>query len=292
MAEQVEITNVGNNGVASEATLKLLLAAMDKMSKAAGVDSKTVKKNVENLQAEARARRTATDKLKTNTKSVKENTDAVEASTSAFSKFNNFILSSLSSVIGTLTASAFKLTQEFSSGSTSLTDFSRHIPVIGTTLSVFTSYLDESLASFRTMSQVGAGFNNSLTLMRMSAAESMMTLDDFTKIVTGNAETLRLLGNSVTTGTQRFATLARQMKTSPFYDSLKNIGFTIEEVDQGLINYIALQSKLGTLQNRSNTSLITGSQNYLAELDKLSKVTGKSRKELEEQLQQSYQKLK
>ena len=290
MAEQVEITNVGGaNGVATEATLKLLLSAMDKMARATGKDSAAQQKVVKSLVEEFRARVTSTDAIEESTQAVEENTQAVEQSSEALTKMTNVLGTLAIRGIGALSASVFNIVKEFTNGSITLTDFAQHIPLVGGYLTLFTQYLDHSLSVFRDMSQVGASFGNSLVDLRIAAAEAQLTLDQFSRIIIQNTETLRLLGSTVSEGSQRFAILSGQLKRNEIYSSLRNLGFTIEDIDQGMANYISMQSMLGILERRNNASIVAGTQTYLFELDRLARVTGRSRRELEETMQRNAQ---
>jgi hypothetical protein len=148
--------------------------------------------------------------------------------------------------------------------------------------------LDESVDSFRNLSSSGASFNNSITEMRYAAATAELSLGEFQSFVGNNTESLRLLGGTVTEGVQRFTQVNRALKQNEaLYSGLKNMGFTVEEINEGLADYTQLQSRLGMLEGQSNQQLATGAANYMKELDALAKITGRQRDEIAQSMEQN-----
>lgn len=280
LADEVEITNVGGeNGVASEATLASLTRAIEKLAASSGKDpkkeaAKVQKMHTRTLQEDIKAIEKAIDAQKDKTKAVKKATDAVN-------RLSRAAIGAVGGLLGSLTGSVLNLSKALVDGGDELSDFAQHIPLIGGLITPFTRMLDNSISTFRDLSSVGAGFNNSITEMRMTAASLELNLDEMAGMVRSNSENLRLLGGTVTEGVGRFAAINKAVKATGNFAFLKNLGFTIEEVNEGIADYAALQSRMGRLQNMSVGQLAQGSTNYLVQLDRLAKVTGKSRKELE-----------
>ena len=289
MAEEVEISNVGGeNGVASEATLKQLLAAMNKLAGGGAGGA----------AAEAKARKLANEALKNgttatndNTKAQKEETKATEAATKATNELADKMGRLAAQGLKTFATSLFNLGNEIVTGTTSnIADFTRHIPVFGSALSSLASIVDETVNSYRELSSIGAGFGGDLSELRRAAADSGMYLDEYTDFMRNNSQTLAMFGGTVTEGAKRFNQLNTTMKASGNFQSLSNLGFTVTEVNEGMAEYLELQGNLGRLQGRSTRDLASGSAAYMMELDKLSKLTGKSRRELAESMAQDAKK--
>jgi hypothetical protein len=246
--DEVEIKNVGGrSGVASEVTLQRLLDATTQNSTNASAAAQTRKRLVE-----------------TSNKAQKDNT----------------------SILGKATAGVKGLAKEFVSGGDRVSDFSKHVLGASGKLQNLVEYLDDNVDQFRSLSQVGAGFNNSIFDMMKSAGLSAMRMDEFYRVVQDNSEVLRMLGGSVTQGAKDFGSLSKLMRQGNIGDNLFNLGFTISDVNDGLINYINNQALQGRLEGMSQRQLIAGSQDYLVEIDKLSKATGLSRDALMEQQKQ------
>jgi hypothetical protein len=64
------------------------------------------------------------------------------------------------------------------------------------------------------------------------------------------------------------------------------MGFSVEEVNNGMADYIELQGRMGRLQGRSTAELADGSANYLRQIDLLARVTGKTREQAQAALDQ------
>ena len=186
-------------------------------------------------------------------------------------------------MLGKATTGVKGLTKEFVSGGTKVSDFSKHVLGASSRLQNLVEYLDDNVDQFRSLSQVGAGFNNSIFDMMKSAGMSAMRMDEYYRVVQDNSEVLRMLGGTVTQGAKEFGALSRSMRQGDLGDRLFDLGFTISDVNDGLVNYIQVQALQGRLQGMSQRELIAGSQNYLVEIDKLSKATGLSRDALMDQ---------
>jgi len=285
LAEEIEIINVGGeSGVASEATLKQLLAAMNRM--AGGGSS--------GAAAEAKARKLANDAMSAGTQLTKESNKATEDDITATKKAAR-ATNELSEKMGRLAAqgvkqaaeSLYELGKTIVGGTTSnIADFTKHIPVFGSALTSLASIVDETVDSYRSFSEIGAGFGGSLTEMRRAAADSGMYLDEFAQFMANNSSTMMLLGTTVSEGAKRFNNMNAAIRSSGDLEGLAKLGFTLVDVNEGMAEYVELQGMMGHLQGRSTRDLANGSAQYLEQLDRLSKLTGKSRKELAERMAQ------
>lgn len=113
---------------------------------------------------------------------------------------------------------------------------------------------------------------------------SMNQLDSFVGLVNENSKDLASFGKSVFEGRKQFADMGKAME--PFRVQLMAAGFTQEQINEGGMGYLALQTRLGRTQNnqvRTGEQLAQGAKKYIDELDSLTKLTGVSRKEIEDQ---------
>ena len=280
LADEIEIVNVGGDGVASEATLKQLLAAMNKMGGGGAGGS----------SAEAKVKKLANEATAAGTSATKENVSATDKSTTSKHKAAK-ATNELSERMGRLSAqgvkslasSLYNLGNEIVTGTSSeLANFAQHVPVVGTHLAALASIVDQSVSTYRDLSQTGASFNGSLVEMQTAAANSGMYLDEYAGFLKANSQTLAMFGGSVTEGALRFNKMNKAMKSTGDFAGLTNLGFTVEQINEGMTEYIELQATQGRMAGRSNRDLAAGASRYMSELDKLSKLTGKSRQELAE----------
>lgn len=272
MAEQVT-GQIGQeqvilNNAASETTLRLILegikasnkdaaSAIDKMAAKAGIDSKVI----EAANAEVK-------KSTTSFKGLKEATDAVVPS------FNTLINVTESVAKGNAQASDVMQTA-----------FGKTSGVVGlfaTGIIKLAKFQEETLTSYRNLSQAGVNFGGSLTDLRMAASNSYMTLDSFSTMLKSNSQNLLNLGGSVNGGAVAFAKFSHSILSSDVGNQLLALGYTAEEANQGMLSYLGAAGVSNAKDLQSNEALRKGAADYLVEVDRLADVTGKSRKEQEE----------
>lgn len=272
MAEQVT-GQIGQeqvilNNAASETTLRLILegikasnkdaaSAIDKMAAKAGIDSKVI----EAANAEVK-------KSTTSFKGLKEATDAVVPS------FNTLI--NVTELVTKGNAQASEVMQ---------TAFGKTSGVVGlfaTGIIKLAKFQEETLTSYRNLSQAGVNFGGSLTDLRMAASNSYMTLDSFSTMLKSNSQNLLNLGGSVNGGAVAFAKFSHSILSSDVGNQLLALGYTAEEANQGMLSYLGAAGVSNAKDLQSNEALRKGAADYLVEVDRLADVTGKSRKEQEE----------
>ena len=274
MAEEVKIVDVAG-GPASEATLQELLKVMKGGGSGGGSAGST--------KAAAKANDLYTTAVTRGTTVRKKNTKAVKDATSATEKFSNAVGSAFSG-IGSVLGGTIGIIKNFTGAMASATTIGgvvEAIPIFGSVLGQATGYFDKSLSSFQQLSQVGAGFGNDMMAMRNASAQAGLSLEQFASAIGNNSERLRFLGGTSSEGAARFGRLSKALRTQEA--GLMRLGFTQEEVNEGLMDYIEGQALSGNLRGRSDRSLAAGAEKYMKELDLLSKVTGKSRKELQDE---------
>jgi len=277
MADEIEIKNVGDGGVASEATLKALLSAVEKMGSGKGGNAAKVQElHNKAVQSGIKVSTKNRDALNKNTKSVKKSTKAV-------SEFGNKLKGAVLGGLGAVANNLMGLGNELIAGGNRITDFTQHLPIVGTLLSPFANYLQGSLDAFRQVSDSGASFSNSMMQVTVAAAQAGMKLEEFTAFVTQNASTMALFGAGAGDGAKNFARLSKELRSGVGKD-LFNLGFTIGDLNDGLVTTAELQARQIGRERINTAQLVSQTQSYLVELDKLATLTGKSRKEMQEEM--------
>lgn len=284
MAEEIEIVNVGGDGVASEATLKSLADAIKKLAMSTGKDPRA---------EEAKLIKTANEARKSGIEVIKDQNDAMEDLTTSTERANrqmnsmnrgmgNLVLNGLGAVLG----SAVNLGKELAFGGERMTDFARHLPGIGQHLAVLTQFVDDNIDSFRQLANVGIDFGESIFEVRRQAAISGVSLDAFQQAIANNSESLARFGGTAQTGARRFAQISGiiQSNLGPSFDRL---GITMEQSADLTASYLAMQTRTGRAQTMTQAQLSAGAAEYILQLDKLSKITGKSREQLASEMEAS-----
>ncbi len=169
----------------------------------------------------------------------------------------------------------------FSSATPKVSDFTdalSGIPIIGPIIGAVGKAMQDQIDKFRELSTVGADFGGSIDHVRSVAAAAGLSLETYTKTVTENGKSLAMLGGNTTAGAKIFGEVNKSLQ-GPFQQSLARLGFSMEETAEYTAGYLAQQTRLGRAQRMTQSELNEGAQEYLLQLDMLSRVTGMSRKE-------------
>jgi hypothetical protein len=158
------------------------------------------------------------------------------------------------------------------------TDALSGIPILGPIIGAVGKAMQDQIDKFRELSTVGADFGGGIERVRSVAAAAGLSLETYTKTVTENGKSLAMLGGNTTAGAKIFGEVNKSLQ-GPFQQSLARLGFSMEETAEYTAGYLAQQTRLGRAQRMTQQELNEGAQDYLLQLDMLSRVTGMSRKE-------------
>jgi hypothetical protein len=285
VADEIKIENIGGeNGVASEVTLVRLVAAMEKMAKTSGNDPKS--QGAKTQQAYNKAQQNGVKVSTKHREAVKDNTTAVKNNTKYLNLMGGGLLKLATASIGAAIGGLKGLTEELISGGDSLSDFAKHVPVVGSTLTMFTGILDRSYASFQSMALAGADFGYSLADLRSTAAEARLPLETFSAMVAQNTENLAAFGGNVTRGARQIAGMTDALGKDTREEFLA-MGFTMEDLNESMSRNAYL-NRAG-----SRTEILSKAQNAeaAASLTKnmltLSKLTGQDVKTQQDKIAQA-----
>jgi len=287
MAEQVTgqigSENVLLNNAASEATLLKLLEAVKAnggsvsgaagIAGAAGVDPATiaaataaVEEDTAAIQREREARDRAREQI----------LQSAQATQNRFNLLNQSILSLMN---GTQTSSALLagIGQQFSGT----------VGILISGMSRLMAFQEENFAIYQKLSASGINFSGSLTQMRMAAANSYLTLEEFSKVMKDNGEAFAKMGGTADEGARAFSAVGKELIQSPVGKELMALGYTTADVNSGLANYIAMTGGRNAQEMKDTKALSAAAGNYLNELDELAQITGKSREQQEQALKEA-----
>jgi transcription termination factor NusB len=281
VAEEVQIGNVGGDGVASEVTLQRLVQATEAMAKKSGIDSKGAAAKLQKLYNQEV--KSSVDAVKEQTDATEEQTDATKDVTQETNKLAASLGGAVAKGIGSLWQSTLGLAGALTSGQEDLADFTQHIPLIGGHLSTLVGLVDENLSSFRELSKVGAQFGDGLNDIRAISARAGIPLGEFTDLIANNSGRMKLFGATTAQGAAEFAKLSKELRTGPGRAFIA-MGYTAQELNESLIEYAEFsQSQIG--KDRNNNRLTAqGAADYLGTINELAAVTGKRRDQIKEEL--------
>ena len=186
------------------------------------------------------------------------------------------LLSTVTGVVGGIA----NLGAEALQGSVRISDYGRHIPILGQVLTAF----DEQLDTFRELSSSGAAFGNDMFQLSVVAGRSAIPIKDFTELVGSNSQALRRFGGTVSEGVTTFGRLSKEMRQGAIGQQLMGMGLTTKELNENLINYNEMMLYMGKKEQMTDQQLIAGAQAYSFELDRIAKITGRNRKEIEDEM--------
>ena len=290
MAEQVT-GSIGQeqvvfNNAASEATLLKLLEAIKAaggstskasgIAGAAGIDPKTIN-----------AVNEALDQAKNSTTNYSDAEEA--AAQKIISSANNTVGS-----FGLLNSTILGLMNGTQQTSILVGGFGQLIggvsPVLGMMVAGMAKLLamqEENFLTYQKLSSSGINFAGSLTQLRMAAADSYLTLDQFSKLMKENSESFAKMGGTANEGAIAFRKVGKELIQSEIGTKLMAMGYTTEEVNSGLANYITMSGGRSAQEMKNTKDLSKAAGEYLTELDDLTQITGKSREQQEQALKEA-----
>lgn len=142
--------------------------------------------------------------------------------------------------------------------------------------------LDATAKSFNTIGSVGAALGDGMTGLRRQFEASGLSLQQYTKVIRDNADTMALFRGLTGRGAEDFSQIVGEL-TQGSDDSLRKLGLSAENIGTSTAAYVKQQTMLGRAQSATNEQLRQGTVAYVRELDLLSKVTGQSREALQQQ---------
>ena len=286
----VEVTYRGGNmdgitsNAASEATLQKLVAAMGKSGGGAkDLHGAASKKTAAELKKMAAATKGATEARKGDTDATKDHTKQVDKSTSSLKKLSR----AAGSMFGSITGAAGGLAGSLLEGKMGLSDYTSHVTgligqipglgIIGPPLQALVSAIDQNIESTRALNQVGGDLGEGLFGAQLAAAEARMSLDSFTSLMGDQSQNLSASFGGASKGMKEFATMMGGVKKMD--KQFAALGYTVDEQAEFTAEYIELQRSQGLWDSRQQRKNIKGAQDYLLQLDQLTKITGMSRKQ-------------
>ena len=269
--------NVNLSNAATESTLAALL-------KIAQIDSKNLieiaKKAFPDIQLkdfeEEILKGTAAKKKET--QATVQNTQAIEKEQERHNR-NIAILNQLDVSMTKLMDGTFQVSDAFGA----FKNMPGILGVFAQGLEKIASIQEQNFIAYQKITDVGINFGGSLTQMRQAAANSYLTLEEFGSIVKANGQSFARMGGSANEGAISFSK-ASKVLMDDFGSGLMAMGYTSQEVNQGMIDYIAITGGRNSEEMKDKKGLAAGTKGYLEELDRLADITGKSREEIAKEM--------
>ena len=149
---------------------------------------------------------------------------------------------------------------------------------------------DQLYKTYSGLSKAGGAASDGMSGVLKASNQLGLSMDEmgeFVGQIAANSKDLALFSGSVYEGRQRIGDLGETLKGSR-EDFLK-MGMSMTDVSDGMLGYMKIQTRLGNSQTMTNAQLAEGAKKYLVEQDALSKLTGQTRKEMEDQRERALQ---
>jgi hypothetical protein len=164
------------------------------------------------------------------------------------------------------------------------------LPLVGkafggliTTLSTGIAILEQWNKSLQDATGSGASFGNSILEFRKYAAMTNMDLEQFGRLIRDNSESFAALGGTVTKGAEAFSKISNGLVGPGGVGmNLIHMGMSIEDINEGLGTFLSSTLRGTRITDQNASQVASMYAEYSVHLDKISKLTGESRKQLEE----------
>jgi hypothetical protein len=137
----------------------------------------------------------------------------------------------------------------------------------------------EYLGVFRNLSNAGTNFSNDIVKIGVAAADSRLSLAEFSDVIRENGKNFAGLGGSVTRGAEAFSKLSKEFFDSRLTDELKQLGYTSKELNDVLAIQMSTQRSTFNDSETGRKAALASAASLAIEMDRLAKLTGKTREE-------------
>jgi len=156
------------------------------------------------------------------------------------------------------------------------------IPVLGKITKELAREIDSNVESFTQLAKTGATFGSSIVMLRRAAGDAVMPLGKFTDLIGTNSGLLAKFFGSVDQGVPQIVGLTSKLRDITENEFAK-FGLTLDDTAGYMTTFLELERARGNLNNLSQAQLLQGTREYTKNLVTLSKLTGQSVDELNNQ---------
>lgn len=136
---------------------------------------------------------------------------------------------------------------------------------------------DKMLGVFEQLND--SGVVRTIEDLRDASKKTGMNFEDVNKVYSKSGRVFAMLGSSAQEGADRFEELAKASQETR--KQFARLGVGITDFNEYQLAYMQRLQISGQLKGKVDQQLIDGTKEYILELDAISKITGKSRKELQ-----------
>ena len=163
--------------------------------------------------------------------------------------------------------------------------FGRLGGALGKVVNGLTQFAEASLAEYQALTGIGATFGKEIKDIKVAAAELGMTVEEMTGFLKENAKGLRAFGGTTDEAMARFKALSNTVLDSAELGmELRRLGYTTKDINEGLALFGEISRANANQDRQTLAEQAVSAKALMVELDGLSKLTGKQRQELADEM--------
>ena len=158
---------------------------------------------------------------------------------------------------------------------------------VGKLVDGLSQFAEASLAEYQQLTNVGATFGKEIKDVKVSAAELGLSVEEMTGFLKKNSESLRAFGGTTDLAMARFKAVSSTiLDSAELGTKLRQLGFTTADINENLALYGELSGANSRTDRQSVEAQAVAAKNLMVELDGLSKLTGKQRDQLADEMKE------
>lgn len=149
-----------------------------------------------------------------------------------------------------------------------------------------TKQSDDLYKAYQDLSRAGAATAGGMTEVFANMQKfgyGIEELDKMAALVRENSKALGLFVGTVGQGSRQLADTAESIQRSGIQREFLNMGMKVDDINKGIAGYIVQQGRLGKLQAMTQAEINAGARAYIKEMEILTRLTGQTREEMEQQ---------
>jgi len=209
----------------------------------------------------------------------------VSQSLSSFAKASLDSSTGMSKYSGAVSSGAEAVSSLASKAGLAVAAFGALVKVIGSLVSLSFQQNDKLLKTYRDLSAIGTVTEDGLEgLQQRMTNIGLVTEQEYEKylsVLRPITKELAMFGGSVSDGRNKLENIFTNLVTTDREreTQLLRLGYTVESYQEGIAEYIQLQTRLGSAQRKTATELNNESYKYLKTVKELEELTGLTRDE-------------
>lgn len=146
--------------------------------------------------------------------------------------------------------------------------------------------VQQSVTQLNQLSDTGASFNNDLVTLAVTSRQARMTQEEYVEFVKKTGPALAGLSGGITDSQISFARFRDTLATSGVESDLTKLGYSSVEASEALAFNLEINRRVTNDDAASRAQAAQNTRELATEMDLMAKLTGKSRKEQQDEIRQ------